>query len=63
MNPPVPMTDEERHTRPAAEFGYSPDSGMAYRRCGDGRWYVLDLTGAEGVTAEEAGVVPLTVTT
>lgn len=43
------------------EFAYSPDSGMAYRRCTDGRWYVLDITGAEGRTDDEgqAGLVPL----
>ena len=48
---------------PAPEFGYSPDSGMGYRRCADGRWYVLDVTGAEELSAAEAGIAALEVAT
>ena len=59
LNTRTPASPSEPNARPATEFGYSPDSGMAYRRCADGRWYVLDVTGAEGLSDEEAGVVPL----
>lgn len=40
-------------------FGYCPESGMAYRLCDDGLWYALDIVSAEGMTAGQAGIVPL----